>query len=205
MFSILKRHINCEVYDHPVENKLKIKLIRKDYEVDAIPSLDTADIGQVSGFTQRYNQNEVGGVTVTYRDYEDQPKAVTVLNPVLQSEGKEIVKVNHEAAPTQEVALKLAKRELASRSRPIRAFTITVASSDLYPGDPVKVSFSPQGIVNAIMRVKQRNVDDTGFVTLHLVEDVFGEVEVQDSVQPLVPVNIERSGWGYNWGNSWSN
>ena len=81
MFQVLKRHINCEIYDHPVENKIKIKLIRQDYEVDELPVLGTNEIGEVSQFEQRYNQNEVGGVTVTYKSYENENKAVTVLNP----------------------------------------------------------------------------------------------------------------------------
>ena len=204
MFQVLKRHINCEIYDHPVENKIKIKLIRQDYEVDELPVLGTNEIGEVSQFEQRYNQNEVGGVTVTYKSYENENKAVTVLNPILQEQGHETIKINYEAAPTYGVALRIAKRELASRSRPIRSFDVTLPVSNLYPGDPVRVNFSPRGLVNTIMRVRQRDVDDTGFVTLQLVEDVFGDVIVQDSTQNFVPIPVPLSGWGYDWGNTWS-
>ena len=68
----------------------------------------------------------------------------------------------------------------------------------------MRVNFSPRGLVNAIMRVRQRDVDDTGFVTLQLVEDVFGDVIVQDSTQNFVPIPVPLSGWGYDWGNTWS-
>ncbi len=203
MFQILKRHMDCEVYEHPIEGKIKIKLIRKDYDVDNITSINTEEIGDVSNFTQKYNQREIGGVTVTYRNVDNESKAVTIVNPILREQGHETVKVNFEACPTYATALHLAKRELASRSQPIRFFSVTLPSIDLYPGDPVKVDFTPRGIRNVVMRVQKREVDETGFVTLQLVEDVFDDVFQMDEQQLFIPTTVRRSGWGYNFGNVW--
>ena len=128
---------------------------------------------------------------------------MTIVNPILKEQGHETVKINFDACPTHAVALHLAKRELASRSRPVRTFIVNLPRIDLYPGDPVKVTFTPRAIFGVIMRVQKREVDENGFVILQLVEDVFDDVFQMDEQQLFVPLPVKKTGWGFNWGNNW--
>lgn len=170
------------VFQDPTTSKIKIKLIRDDYSLSGAPHVTVANCLALEGFSLGSWAGAVDRVRVTYRDrtrnYE-QGSALAhnqALGFVDDGRGREVT-IDYPGVCTQELAVKLAARELAAQSRPMAKCTAIVDRSfaTVCPGDVVVVTWPAYGIDGRVFRVVKvdRGSLENGQIRLELLEDYF--------------------------------
>ncbi|WP_218186907.1 phage tail protein, partial [Pseudomonas sp. NBRC 111129] len=178
----IKRVIQCSLQTDAATGALKLKLIRNDYDVNALPLLDQSNIKNLSGFTRGSLDTAITEVKLKYTSIADDFTERTVIaqNSALRihkgdSDGQT---VQMPMVSTRELANKIAAREMAGISVPLAT---CIAECNRGPahtevGDVVRLSWPADGVDNLIMRVTgvDLGAPQDGSVRLTLVQDVFG-------------------------------
>jgi len=171
------RQIDGLLYFDQREQKIKIKLIRPDFQPSELFEINRRNCMKLTAFAMG-GRSTVNNVVVTYRDrsagYEVKSvRAVDEANTV--SSGRATVEeLDYPGCCDGETARRLAARELAARSKPFVRCKAIVKRTALrvQPGDAVKLVFTNPD-VNAIFRVVDvdRCSQDDGAIVLDLVLD----------------------------------
>lgn len=181
IMSILKQ-IDAVMYEDPVDSKIKIKLIRADYDpwvarevnVDNCTELQNFAAG---GWTGIYNK-----VSVTFadrtNDYNDATAhAQNAANAVGQDGIVREMTQEHRGTCTWAQASAIAARELTAYSRPMIKCKAVVDRSFLrtVQGDVVALSWPEYGLYRMMMRVAgvTRGSLEDGSIVLDLIQDMF--------------------------------
>lgn len=174
--------INGVVYETPTDAKIKIKLIRDDYAVPDLPHITEANCRTLEAFAIAGWASVVNKVRVTFtdraRNYE-QGSAIAynqAVGTVDDGRLRELV-IDYPGVCTQDLANKLAGRELAARSRPL-AKCKAIVSREFYavcPGDAIKLTWPKYAIDGRVFRVVavDRGSLENGAIALDLIEDYF--------------------------------
>src|ERR1044071_992098 len=179
---ILKQ-IDGTLYEEPTTGKFVLRLIRNDYNVNALdvitPDNAKPDSGSwlsVSGWDETANQVRV---TFTDRDRDYVDGVATAQNGAnFTSQGKlRSTDLRFAGCCTRALAQTLAARELAVVSRPMVKASV-VANRSFYtkrPGDVVKLTWPQLGIDSMVMRIARVDLGQLhkGEIHLDLVRDVF--------------------------------
>lgn len=192
-------HIGATLYQSRITGLMTLKLIRADYDINALPVLTTeSGLLEIRDVTVAGPGKSVNAVTVTWHDpLTDEDRTVSVKNPaaVLQNGGAiNSVSKSYKGVPTAALALRLAQRDLRAVSTNLRKFSITADTSldVVHPGDVLVIEDAKRGIPKMAVRVG-RVRDGTlinGQIALDVVQDVFGlpaqgfAVEVPNTYTP---------------------
>lgn len=183
LFQLMKDYVNCAVYEGDDDNKIFIKLIRNDYDVDKIRKLDDTHIGTLSGYQRNYNAEPVSTFTVAYKDHLNERQTVTVAAPNFTKHAAEL-SGSFDCCPNEQTALRIATRELIEANNTPLTLTITLdhaTGQDLGIGEPISLSWVLYDINNMVMRVVGKDLRQDNTYSVKLTQDLFADLE-----QPLV-------------------
>lgn len=176
-------YIDAVLYYDPREGLYRVKVIRDDYVINAIPQFAEHNIQTLTNFKRQHGDESVNTVTITYHDYNRGANdAVTLIDQSgVNLAGQTIgASFSYEGCATKEAALRVAERELTALSQSLISFSIHVDDSyqTLGIGDAVNVSWQDMGITQLVMRILRIRHGDgtTAGVTLDLAQDVFADI-----------------------------
>lgn len=174
------RHIDAEWYVDRRTGKLVLKLIRDDYDPDALLVLDRSNTGPVENLSQPLPGELVNSITVQFwNEAAVKDGVVSVSNDALvQMQGGVNGKtVKYAAITNRPLASRVALRELRACSIPLRSCTVHAnrQASRLNKGDPFKLHRPELGLTNVVMRVVDIDFGDgrDNRVTISCIEDAF--------------------------------
>lgn len=192
----IMRHADGVMYKDPATAKIKVKLIRNDYVVSNLQTVDESDIVEMSDFSKTLWADTFNQVRVTFNDrsagYEDSVAIaqdfanITYQNRVRSSD------ISMPGAMTGTVANILAAKQLSILSVPLYKCTIICKRTvqNLRPGDVFKMSFAPYGISAMVMRISKIDFGtlEDGKIRITCIQDKF-------AVDTVIFGNPETSGW----------
>ena len=168
-------------YDAPTD-KVLVKLIRQDFDVNTIPSFDESTICRIVNYKRQHTNEITNSVTVKFRDaVTDSPETVTIHDQDAASRagGINSLTLNFDGCSTATAAVRIAERELAAVSNSVISFSATIDPDvPLKLGDPIKISYADLGLSNLVMRVSRIDHTDglTGGIAVSLIQDVFADL-----------------------------
>jgi hypothetical protein len=193
-------HIDAALWHEPNDGKWHIKLIRGDYDYDALPELTTNNCTIVN-FEAGSTDGLVNAVRIEYEDRDVGYQIKTVVSEdqaAAMSADEERIESLKRApgCKTETIARIRAARELAWSSSPlIRCRALAgMQMEDLRPGHVVKVTYPELQMAGRAMRVANVSLGlaTDNRVILDLVEDVFSIYRRQ--VNPHVGTHANPGG-----------
>ncbi|MDX0262885.1 hypothetical protein GOC60_17025 [Sinorhizobium meliloti] len=172
-------HIEAVLFVNPRNGLLTLKLIRNDYDVDALPVF-TPDNSSVTKFARKLWGETINEIVVTFtnpaNEEEETVTAQDLANIEAQggivSDGR-----NYYGVRVKALATRLAHRDLRAASTPLASCDIEAnrAAWNLLPGDCLKLHSPDDGIDKIVMRVGPVDYGKPGESTIRasLVEDIF--------------------------------
>lgn len=188
-------HVAGVLYVDPTTGKFKLKLVRNDYDPNALEVYDTTNIVELESFQRVGYGDTVNEITVVYRDREsNKDTPVTVQNLAnIQAQGGVVSKTQqYPGISKADLAARAAMRDLIATSTTLAKCRIKVnrAAWSKVPGDVIKIDWPKLGLSGVIFRVLAINTGSLadGTITVDLAEDMFG---LPDSVY----IAQEPAGW----------
>ena len=175
------RHCNAVRYRHPTTGAITIKLIRDDYVVGNLETLDETNIIDYPKMRRNRLSTLATEIKVTYLDRAENDKKRSLTLPSLanrlQLGRRNAVMRDFYGASTADVCRKLSAREGRQVFYPLRATKLVSdrIAWDWTPGHVFKLSHSEMGLavlVARVVKIQRGNLLD-GKVALEVVEDVF--------------------------------
>lgn len=173
-------HIQATLYVDPADGLIHLKLIRADYDPDALVILDK-NSAKVTSFQRKLISETINEIVVSWTNPEnEQSETVTAQDNANISIQGGIVSDsrNYYGVRTKELATFLAWRDLASSSAPLVSAEIEVdrRAWDFVPGGVVKLSWPEYGVDSIILRIGQIDYGKPGEprIKLSCTEDIFG-------------------------------
>lgn len=176
------RQIDGVLYEEPTTGLLVLKLIRADYDPNALLEVNPSTCDEVSSFAAGGWTNTVNKIRVVFEDRADEYRdnsatAQNMANAVGQDgETREEV-LQFRGVKTSTLADFIAGRELAFRSRPLARCRVKVDRTfwNTRPGDVVRMTWPKLNIAGRVFRVGHvsRGTAAENVVYLDLVEDYF--------------------------------
>ncbi|SEI21459.1 hypothetical protein [Pseudomonas asplenii] len=177
-------HISAEVYLDRSTGLISIRLLRDDYDVNALPLFDE-DSGLLE-ITQMEASSGDGDSTpseliVKYEDaITGDTRSVRAVNSAIaqRDRGRSSETVEYPGAPTGEIAGKLASRDLRIKTSGLKRYKVVLdrRARKLTPGQPFRVRSIRRGIEVVVVRagrIEDGTLDD-GRMTVTALQDVFG-------------------------------
>lgn len=175
-------HIDGAIDEDPVTGKLRLKLIRPDFNPALIPHITTHNCERIEGFAAGGWTDIANKILVKFTNRADGYRDGTVgapnqANAVGQDGIERPVLLEYLGCNTAELARAIASRESAARSRPLAKMTAIVDRSfwRTMVGDPVALTWPELQIFGRIFRVGRvnRGGPDSNVIALDLIEDFF--------------------------------
>jgi hypothetical protein len=178
----VKAHINAEVYKDRLTNKYKIKLIREDYNIGSLLTLDKTNVSSISELKRTLLGELFSKVIIQFIDGTTYKDAIETLEDFTLSakQGGAVEKnIEFKGCRTRSLAAKLAIREAGEVGTPVFAGIINCnrIAENLNPGDVVKIAADCNEYLDTdlICRVAKINLG-TGTdnkIVINFVQDVF--------------------------------
>lgn len=175
-------HINAAVFEDRVTGKIKLQLIRGNYDRQQVP-LFTTETGllEITDAPVLAQGPMINEIKVKYRDpVTDTERTVRASNLAnLQASAGEINTSTIEmlGIPTAEIAASVAKRELRARSTRLRAFSLVLdrRGSRVVPGGVIRIADPVRNIPDTVLRVGSVDYGTLrdGKIVVKAVQDVF--------------------------------
>lgn len=175
-------HIGATVYEDRTNAKIKINLIRGDYQKSSLPFFDRdRGLVEIKDAAVSNQGSMINEVRVTYRDpVTDEDRTVRASNlAALQSAGGAINSLSKEykGCPTAELATRLAQRDLKAASPSVRRykFTLDRRGYKIVPGMVIRIQDMSRGIPDTVVRVGTIDYGKVGDgkIEINGVQDVF--------------------------------
>ncbi|WP_257224557.1 phage tail protein [Acinetobacter sp. YH16057] len=190
----IKEHINAQLYLDRVTNKWNLYLIRDDYDVADLISLDESNIRNLD-FERRTLAECVNSVTVTYWDRErgkDSTVTVQDIARIAQQGGVISQSIDYKGFTNSDLASRVALRELKTLSSTLASVSFDVDESFSEPwheGMPFKLSDDSYGLSEAVMRIRtiKRGDGINNTVYVEAIEDSFSS-PMQSVVEYVPPI-----------------
>ncbi len=172
-------HIQAAHYEDPATGKMTLKLLRDDYDPSTLPVVSPSNATLFS--FQRKAWGEITSeVTVTWTNPETEKEETVTQHDLaaLALQGSPVsAPRNYYGIRSQELAIRVAQRDLAAMSRPLAACEAEVSRSlwRLTPGSVVRLTWPEHGINSVPMRVTKisRGSSSSRKIVLSLQEDIF--------------------------------
>jgi len=191
------RHIDASLYIDIHTGTFRLKLIRADYDIEAIPLFDEDNVVTVSGFKRRTIEDIVNSVTIKYWDSatgEDASLTLADIAMVGASGRTNNTEIEYRGISSGTLANAVAARDLHSMSSALAGCTITTTTEGLQiaPGTPFLFSWDSYGIEQVVMRATNVEYGEFGdsAIRIECVEDVFG---ISDAVYDAAPASLWTS------------
>lgn len=191
--SLILNHINGALYEDRVTGKIKIQLVRGNYDRWQIP-IYTTETGllEVTDAPVLAQGPMINEIKVTYRDpVTDSERTVRSSNLAnLQASSGEInsTTLDMKGLPTAELAGIVAKRELKVRSTKLRKFTLVFdrRGSRITPGGVIRIADPVRNIPDTVLRVGSVDYGTLrdGKIKVQAVQDVFATPTRGAAVMP---------------------
>lgn len=192
---VILDHIDGIIFFSHVTGLLTIRLVRNDYNLGAIPTLDESNIIELVDFTGPTDCEVFNQLTVNYIDRENRSGAITVQDIAALARMNGQVKpmtLDFVGIATNTMATKIAARELQQMAMPISSVVLVInrKNFNLEPGDCFNFTWGPLGIADLVMRVKEVEIGlhTDNQLRITAVRDVYGLGAVSFT-EP------ENSGW----------
>lgn len=190
----IKEHINAQLYLDRVTNKWKLYLIRDDYDVADLISLDEGNIRNLD-FERRTLAECVNSVTVTYWDRErakDSTVTVQDIARIAQQGGVISQSIDYKGFTNSDLASRVALRDLKTLSSTLASVSFDVDESfseSWHEGMPFKLSDESYGLSEAVMRIRtiKRGDGINNTVYVEAIEDSFSS-PMQSVVEYVPPI-----------------
>ena len=181
----IKKIIQGSLNTDPATGALKLRLIRNDYDIGAVPEIGPWNIKNLSDFSRGSLDTAVNEVKLKYISRGDDYNERTV---IAQNNGLRIHKgdsdgqtISMPMISVRETAAKIAQREISAISVPLASCVAEChrSMSDAEVGDVVKLTWPAKKIEKIVMRVTAVDLGapTDGAVRLTLIQDVFGVFE----------------------------
>lgn len=174
------RHIDGALYVDKLTGKFTISLVRDNYVVSSLKTLDESNIISVDEFTCATTDELYNTITVNYWDSTtSKTSSLTVQDiAMVQVQGAVVSRtMEYGGCTNATLASKLASRDLKALSFPITTCKVTVtrAMAGVKPGEPIKFSWPDYGVTDLVMRVGGIEYGEAtaNQLKLTLVQDVF--------------------------------
>lgn len=174
------RHIDGALYVSPSTGKWVLTLIRDDYTLGSLATLDESNIIEIQDYKKPTINELVNHVTVNYWDSSTgQDASISVQDIALaQQQGQVIANsVTYDGCTKGELAEKLASRDLAALSNPL-ATCVIIANREAYNlniGDAFKLTWPKYGLSEVVFRVSNIGFGtlNNGQIRIECLQDVF--------------------------------
>lgn len=189
------RHINAVLYLDREDGTFILKLIRDDYDVGALTTLDESNIQKVINYSRANELEAINSVNVIYHAADTDEKASVSADDIalFQSTGSVIsTTIQYPGFSNRSIAAIAAKRDLRTLSSPLLNATILAnrEASSLNIGDVFKFEWPDYHDGFVVMRVQQIEFGDgkTNAVKIIASEDIF-------STPDTALTGDEENGW----------
>lgn len=177
------KHINATLYvgrRGDAAGKFVLKLIRADYDVEALPVFDESNIEKMEGFKRVEIGELTNSVTVNYwESVTGKTASTTAQDPALvQQQGAVInTTMQYPGFTNADMANRIALRDLQSLSTPLASCTVytNTDAKELNIGDTIAVSWEDYGLILLPMRITSMVLGDgkTNKIKMVLTQDTF--------------------------------
>lgn len=198
----IQRAVNGVLYQDPATGKIKMRLIRQDYDASLLPVLNESNVLEVSSFSiqtwsQTFNQMRVKFVDRLNLYEAGIAQHSNFAN--IQHQGRLINSdVSMPVIYDSRVAIEVAARELSMISAPLYNAELICnrTAQSLRPGDVVSFDWAERGISGMLLRVQKMKLGTLtdSKISLSLIQDAFSSsaaVFAQPGTSAWVP--LERS------------
>jgi hypothetical protein len=207
MIQMILRQIDAAISIDETDQKIRVRLIRNDYDVRDLPHITRQNCIDLEGFTLGTRTHAVNKVTIVYADrdadYEDRSISVSDLAAITSSGRVREEVIEMRGITNAEQAHRVAARELAWRGAPSMKCHALLDRSfvDLEIGEPVKVSWTGPDIADVVFRVASKDLGklDDGKIAVDLVQDqnfVYRQIPPQPPGIELPPPPVGIMGPG---------
>ena len=195
----IKEHINAQLYLDRVTNTWKLYLVRDDYDIADLISLNESNIRNLD-FERRTLAECVNSVTVTYWDRErakDSTVTVQDIARIAQQGGVISQSVDYKGFTNSDMASRIALRDLKTLSSTLASVSFDVDESfseNWHEGMPFKLSDSSYGLSEAVMRIRtiKRGDGINNAVYVEAIEDSFSS-PMQSVIEYVPPITTGDS------------
>lgn len=175
------RQIDGIMYVDSITGKIKLKLIRGDYDPDTLVILDESSISRIHDFTRTSWADTINQQHLTFnsraKGYTD---ATVMVQDMANINTKGRVQASSVSLPwvtEGQLALEIATRELSQTSVPLFKVKIEMnrSSYSFEPGALFRLSWADYGIVEVVMRVVRFDFGSLadGKVSFEAIQDIF--------------------------------
>ena len=190
----IKEHINAQLYLDRVTNKWKLYLIRDDYDVADLISLNESNIRNLD-FERRTLAECVNSVTLTYWDRErakDSTVTVQDIARIAQQGGVISQSIDYKGFTNSDLASRVSLRDLKTLSSTLASVSFDVDESfseAWHEGMPFKLSDASYGLSEAVMRIRtiKRGDGINNTVYVEAIEDSFSS-PMQSVIEYVPPI-----------------
>lgn len=174
--------IDGVLFEDPTTGTIKLKLIRNDYTVSALPLIDPSNCTRLENFAAGGWTGIPNKVRLTFTNRADgyrdgSAQAQSLANFVGQDGEAREVNISMLGITTAKLASATVDRELARRSRPLIKCTAVVDRTlvGVNPGDAVRLKWPEYGLTETVMRVASagRGTRESPEISLTLLQDYF--------------------------------
>lgn len=173
-------HIQAVLFVDPATGLLTLKLIRDDYDPDALPVL-TPDNADVTKFDRKLWGEIINEIIVTWTNPENEQEETIVSQDLasIAMQGGNVVSAsrNYYGVRSSILATQLGRRDLRTVGAPLSSCEVEIDRSAyaLRPASVVKLTWPEHGLDEVIMRVMSIDYGRPGDMTIRatLMEDVF--------------------------------
>ena len=172
-------HIDGYFFDDPVIGKHRLKLVRNDYDIDALPVIDPS-VGEMVRFDRPAWGSTTNEIQVQWTNPESEQIETVVVQDIANIGIQRSISTdtkNYNMVRRQSLAIALGQRDLQSQSAPMMRAEMKLHRRfwNLNPGDPVVLRWPTENVDRVVFRVvkirRPRGSDEA--VGVNLVQDVF--------------------------------
>ncbi len=174
------RQVDAIMFQDPESGKLKIKLIRQDYDTADLPHFDENDILAVRSFTKTAWEDVIAQVKVSFPQRDKESSAVAISQDMATAAMIGRLKTTTMSFPfcySPTLAANIASRERAQQSVPLFRMTLELNRNayTLRPGDVFTMSWPEYGLVNLVMRVQKHDMGEllNNKIVIDAIQDSF--------------------------------
>lgn len=187
--STMLTYIDGVIFVNPKDGLLTLKLIRKDYDPETIPSFDDSNC-KVTDFQRKLWGETVNEIVVSWTNPESEEEETVSAQDLanIAMQGGVVSDSNpYPGIRNADLAMDVCQRDLRVASAPLLSCIVEINREgyDVTPGSVIKVSNKKHGMVDVILRVGQVDYGKIGDSTIRCttMEDVFS-LDSQDYITP---------------------
>ncbi|MDQ0317729.1 phage tail protein [Amorphus orientalis] len=173
-------HIQGLLYFSPSSGLLTLKLLRKDYDPNALPELGPED-GVLKTFRRKLWGETVNEVVVSWTNPETEEEETVAFQDLanIAMQGEVVSETrNYHGIRSPELAVKVGNRDIVAAATPLASAEMLLDRRQwaIEPGDMVRINWPAHSIDRILMRVMEVDYGkpDNSQIKVTLVEDVFG-------------------------------